>query len=928
MSVSALFAVVLAAATPASADDWEATLETAVEAVVQLKYLRPRSFEEADAGASQATGFVVDAERGIILTNRHVVGTGPIDAKAVFLNHEEVALEALYRDPVHDFAFFGFDPAEVEHAELVELTLAPEEARVGVEIRVVGNDAGEKLSILDGTLARLDRTAPFYGHDRYNDFNTFYYQAASSTSGGSSGSPWLAATGKVVSLNAGGSRKAASGFSLPLWRVKRALELLQAGEPVPRGGVMAEFKYTPYDELRRQGLSEAAEAEARATFPDATGLLWIRGTQTGGPADGRLKPGDVILRVAGEPLAGFVALEERLDAAVGTEVVFGIERDGQALDVSVPVADLHAATPSGYLELSNAVLTEYSYQQARTRGMPVGGLFVARQGYALDRAALGKGWVIVAIGGEPTPTLDAAEAALGRYAEGHLVELTAVHPTKPRKRSVFTMEMDWTWFPARRCDRGVVGAEWTCRDLPPPADETPATSIDPGLRMGLQAATKVGAKVARSLVQIEFDAPFITDGQRTDGGKGTGLVVDAAGGLVVTDREAVRQALGDVTVVVGAALRVPAEVVALHPVHNLAFVRYDPAAVPPGTLASAVLDPRPLSVNEDVHLVGLTAKGLVVDKEMAVANLLVPALRDPKVAQFKATNVDFAYLSELPQVAGGVLADRRGRVRALAAAYTYRNGKKMTPFLAGLPAEVWAELVSEVLPGPLGIRDLGVELGTTTLAEARRRGLDDATLAALADTTQQPGVLTVVRTQPGSPAAEVLQDADLILYVDGEPALRARDLELAAREAVVELTMLRAGAVLTVEVAPVPLDTSGTTRVVQWAGLLVQAPHREVGLQTGIDPGGAYISQWYQGSPAERGRAFATKSIVEVDGVPVTSLDDLLAVAAEKRDGSVRVTLQEANGRTVSRTLELDPEFWPTIELVRGDDGRWLRVER
>lgn len=36
--------------------------------------------------------FVVDAERGIILTNRHVVTTGPVTADAVFANKEEVSL--------------------------------------------------------------------------------------------------------------------------------------------------------------------------------------------------------------------------------------------------------------------------------------------------------------------------------------------------------------------------------------------------------------------------------------------------------------------------------------------------------------------------------------------------------------------------------------------------------------------------------------------------------------------------------------------------------------------------------------------------------------------------------------------------------------------------------------------------------------------
>ena len=33
---------------------------------------------------AQATGFVVDAERGLILTNRHVVTPGPVVAEAVF----------------------------------------------------------------------------------------------------------------------------------------------------------------------------------------------------------------------------------------------------------------------------------------------------------------------------------------------------------------------------------------------------------------------------------------------------------------------------------------------------------------------------------------------------------------------------------------------------------------------------------------------------------------------------------------------------------------------------------------------------------------------------------------------------------------------------------------------------------------------------
>jgi S1-C subfamily serine protease len=916
-------AAVLPYAVLADTPTWDETLSRIAPSVVTIEIDQARAFDTEWNQSSQATGFVVDAERGLILTNRHVVTPGPVVATAVFQNREEVELHAVYRDPVHDFGFYRYDPSKLRYVRPAALPLDPAGARVGVEIRVVGNDAGEQLSILAGTIARLDREAPAYGMGKYNDFNTFYLQAASGTSGGSSGSPVIDIQGRVVALNAGGSTGAAASFFLPLGRVQRAFELIRADRPVTRGTLQTVFSYTPYDELVRLGLRPETEAEARKAAPGLTGMLVVNEVQPGSPTEGKLQPGDILVRVNGRPVATFDPLAEVLDSAVGRAIAVEVERGGQAIEQRLEVQDLNSITPARYLEFGDAVVHDLSYQMARHLNAPVRGVFVANPGYALGAAGVPRGAVITSVANRPVKTLDDFERVVAGLPDGARAAVRYTTLDDPTGSETRVIRMDRRWFPARDCRRDDASGYWPCSEV---ASAPPAAAAAPARTSFAATGDALADRLAPSLVMVSFDMPFSVAGVTERHYHGTGLIVDAVRGLVAVDRNTVPAAVGDVRLTFAGSVEIPGRVEYVHPTHNLAVVSFDPRLLDGTPIRAAALDPRELEPGEQITVVGLSGDSRVRSIRTTVASVDDVNFPLSRTLQFREANLEVATLVNGPTDFDGVIVGRNGKVRALWSSFAVEGGRDLSQVNRGMPVGLVQEAVDAVREDR-PIYSLEAEFEAVSIAQARKLGLPEDWVQRLEVASgAHRQVLSVSRVVAGSPAAGKLREGDLLLAVNGRPVTRFRAVELATQAQHVSVTVLRDGAESTFDVATAPLGGHDIDRLLLWAGAVLHSPHRAMSAQRGIPPEGVFVAYFAYGSPSTRYKLYAGRRIVEVDGRPTPDLDSFIAAVRGRPDRSaVRLKTVTWNGSVEVITMKLDLHYWPAYELRLTPRG-WERT--
>ena len=927
--------VVHATATADTAE-WQATIEKVVRKVVSIHFSQTCAFDTDSAISSEATGFVVDAKRGYILTNRHVVGAGPFWGYCIFDNHEECDVYPVYRDPVHDFGILRFDPNKIRYLPLDDLQLRPDLAKVGSEIRVVGNDAGEKLSILSGVISRLDRNAPEYG-EGYSDFNTNYIQAAAAASGGSSGSPVVNIDGFAVALQAGGRADgAATDYFLPLDRPLRALQCVIEGKHVERGTIQTQWILKAFDECRRLGLSAEWESKVREKFPKETGMLVAEVVLPKGPGHEKLEEGDVLVKVNGELLTQFVRLDDVLDSSVGGKVKLLVQRGGEDVEVELDVGDLHDITPDRFVSVAGAAFHNLSYQQARLYAVAIkdSGVYCCEASGSFRFEGSESGWLVQSIDNKPTPDLDTFIEVMKSVPDRSRVVVTYKHLRDMHTLNTSIMLVDRHWHKTMRLAvRNDKSGLWDSTDL---ADAMPPIAPVPKKANFIQMA---GAKhpqavdIVRSFVRISASMPLKIDGFPKARKIGFGLVIDAEKGLVVVSRAIVPYDMCDISVTIADSIIVDGKVIFMHPLQNYAIIQYDPSLVQ-APVKSAKLADTPIKQGEETIFFGFNQNLRPVVAKTAVTDITTVAIpASASTPRYRAVNLDAITVdtSLSGQCGSGVLVKEDGTVQALWLTYLgERTGhsNKDIEYHLGFATPALLPVIEEVKSGGKpDLRILNLETQTVQMSQCRIMGVTEEWIERVEREDPERHQLFMVRKVDAGNVGG-LQEGDIILTLNDRLITRVSDLDIMYNNPTLDAVVIRKQEEMRLQIPTVPTSELETDRVVVFCGAVLHRPHHAVRQQISKVHSDIYVSARMRGSPAYMYGLAPTNFIMAVNAVPTPDLETFVREVNKIKDNEYfRLKVMTFDNVPWVATMKKNEHYFPTVEFLKDSSLRegWKR---
>jgi serine protease DegQ len=260
---------------------------------------------------------VIVSPSGYILTNNHVVD-GADEIEVVLNDSRSARAKIIGTDPDTDLAIL-----KIELDKLPVIVLGNSDAaQVGDRVLAIGNPFGVGQTVTSGIVSALGRNQ--LGINTFENF----IQTDAAINPGNSGGALVDINGNLLGINtaiysrSGGNM--GIGFAIPVSTAKLVLEGIVKDGQITRGWIGVE----PND----------LSPELAETFDVKTkrGVIITGVLQNGPAAQAGIRPGDVIIQIANQPVVDVTQLLAQVSALKpGTPSRFSIERKNQPLELDV-----------------------------------------------------------------------------------------------------------------------------------------------------------------------------------------------------------------------------------------------------------------------------------------------------------------------------------------------------------------------------------------------------------------------------------------------------------------------------------------------------------------------------------------------------------------------------------------------------------------
>ena len=334
---------------------------------------------------SLGSGVIVNAKDGYILTNNHVIA-GADDVKVTLTDGKSYTAKVIGADAQTDLAVI-----QIRAPNLVALPLADSsKLRVGDFVVAVGDPFGLGQSATSGIVSGLQR------QDLRRSGVQNYIQTDASINPGNSGGALVNLAGELVGINSmiysPSGASAGLGFAIPSELASEVMKQLIAHGKVERGTLGVDAQDLSPRVAAALGIKASSGALITNVLPDSPA------------AKAGLKPGDLVTRVNGKPVADAQDLRNAQGlATVGSTLALGVDRNGKPLTID---AKLTAASNQADGASLDPRLAGASFADAPS-GNGVEGVTIANvtPDSRAARNGLASGDVVVGVNNVATPDL-------------------------------------------------------------------------------------------------------------------------------------------------------------------------------------------------------------------------------------------------------------------------------------------------------------------------------------------------------------------------------------------------------------------------------------------------------------------------------------------------------------------------------------------